>query len=151
MAQSLSKIFVHVIFSTKERYPYLSDPDIRRSMHAYLATVYRVNDCPALLVGGTADHVHVLCTLASTRDIAGVVRETKRKSSLWVKNEGRLLSKFYWQKGYGAFSLGRSQVDDVLAYIRNQENHHRRASFKDEFRRFLDLYNIEYDERYVWD
>jgi len=151
MSQSLSKIWTHLIFSTKERYPFLSDETIRHEMHSYLATILKANNCPTLLVGGVADHVHLLFVLSKNHSIASIVWAIKRSSSKWVKGEGASLKKFYWQEGYGAFSVSQSDVERVQRYILNQETHHRRKTFQDEFRKFLKAYEVEYDERYVWD
>ena len=151
MSQSLSKIWTHLVFSTKERYPFLVDPTVRHDMHAYLATTLKANNCPTLLVGGVSDHVHALFILSKNHSIASIVWAIKRASSKWVKDEARELRKFHWQEGYGAFSVSQSHVEQVQKYILNQEKHHRKKTFKDEFREFLKKYEIGYDERYVWD
>ena len=151
MAQSLARLWTHLIFSTKERYPFLSDHVARNGMHAYLGTVLRSHDCPTLVVGGTEDHVHALFVLSRKHSIANIVKEIKRTSSAWIKTVERRYSKFRWQAGYGAFSVSQSHVDQVQRYIVNQEQHHRRKAFQYEFRAFLSKYEIEYDERYVWD
>ncbi len=151
MAQSLSKIVLHIIFSTKDRYPFLKDLETRAQLHAYMAGICRQQKSPAFLIGGVADHVHLLCHLNRTCTVADLVKEAKRSSSLWTKEEGGMLEKFAWQGGYGAFSVGQSQVDEVSKYISDQEVHHQRLSFQEEYRQFLRRYEIEYDERYVWD
>ncbi|HEY2973906.1 MAG TPA: transposase [Pyrinomonadaceae bacterium] len=146
MSQSLAKIWTHLIFSTKERYPFLSDETVRHDMHSYLAKVLKANNCPTLLVGGDSDVV-----LSKNHSIASIVWAIKRSSSKWVKGEGASLRKFHWQEGYGAFSVSQSDVERVERYILNQETHHRRKTFQDEFRGFLKKYQVDYDERYVWD
>jgi len=151
MPQSLAKILVHVIFSTKHRYPFLADKHIRHEMHAYLGGVCKAFGCPVLIVGGVADHVHILCSLSRNYSVAKIVGEIKRNSSKWVKTKGRGLRQFAWQNGYGIFSVSQSHVDRVRNYIAHQEEHHRRRSFQDEYRAFLKKYEIEYDERCVWD
>lgn len=151
MAQFLARLWTHLIFSTKERYPFLSDPSVRTDMQAYLGTVLRTHDCATLVVGGTADHVHALFALSRNYSIANIVKEVKRTSSSWIKTVDRRHSKFRWQSGYGAFSVSQSHVAQVRSYIMRQEQHHRRKTFQDEFRVFLKKYEIEYDERYVWD
>ena len=151
MAQSLAKVLVHVIFSTKNRYPFLSDKDIRNEMHAYLGGTLNKLDSVAILVGGSSDHIHILCRLSRKYSIAKVVGDIKRASSKWIKTKGKMLTKFEWQNGYGAFSIGKSETNRIKAYITNQEEHHKKKSFQDEFRLFLKSYEIEYDERYVWD
>jgi len=120
-------------------------------MHRYLATMLRKQDCETLIVNGVEDHVHALFALSRTHSIADVVKEIKRTSSSWVKELSPKLSKFHWQGGYGAFSVSQSNLEDVVRYIKNQEEHHKRVTFQDEYRAFLKAYGITYDERYVWD
>jgi REP element-mobilizing transposase RayT len=151
MAQSLAKILVHLVFSTKERQPFLTDPMARENTHRYLGGILARLDCQPITIGGVEDHVHLLFSFSRTEKFADVVKELKRASSLWVKSEFRELSDFAWQNGYGAFSLGFSQIDSVCSYIGNQEQRHRKISFQDEFRTLLRRYKIEFDERYVWD
>jgi len=151
MPQSLSKILVHNVFSTKERRSFLHDPNLRAELHCYLGGILKQHDCQPIVIGGVADHVHILSTLARTCDAATMVKELKRGSSLWIKKQNANLADFAWQNGYGIFSIGASQVPAVKRYILNQEEHHRRISFQDEFRTLLTRYGIEFDERYVWD
>ena len=151
MAQSIARVWTHLIFSTKDRFPFLSDKSLRLDMHAYLATVLRSHDCETLIVGGTEDHIHGLFSLSRNYSIATVVKEVKRTSSGWIKDVSSLQSKFHWQNGYGAFSVSHSKLEEVIRYIENQEAHHKRFTFQDEYRAFLKAYGIEYDERYVWD
>jgi putative transposase len=151
MAQSLARLWTHVIFSTKDRFPFLSDKSIRADSHAYLATVLRTHECETLLVGGTEDHVHALFALSRNYSIATVVKEIKRTSSSWIKGISPRQSKFHWQGGYGAFSVSQSHLNQVINCIERQEQHHLRVSFQDEYRAFLKKYDIEYDERYVGD
>jgi putative transposase len=151
MAQSLAKILIHTVFSTKERQPFLREPALRREMHHYLGGILNAHGCQPILVGGVADHVHLLSTLSRTCEPAQLVKELKRGSSLWIKEREPTLRDFAWQHGYGMFSLGFSQVGRVKRYIAGQEEHHRTLSFQDEFRLFLKRYQVEYDERYVWD
>jgi REP element-mobilizing transposase RayT len=151
MAQSLSCLWTHLIFSTKHRFPFLNDKILRREMHAYLAEMLRTHDCETLIVGGVEDHTHSLFALSRTHSIASVVKEVKRTSSGWIKGASRKLSKFHWQAGYAAFSVSQSNLVDVIRYIENQEEHHKRVTFQDEYRAFLKAYGVEYDERYVWD
>ena len=151
MAQSLSRLWTHLIFSTKDRFPFLRDKELRGEMHAYLAEMLRVHDCETLIVGGVEDHAHSLFALSRTHSIASVVKEVKRTSSGWIKTTSRKLSKFHWQAGYGAFSVSQSNLTAVIRYIENQEEHHKRITFQDEYRRFLEAYGVEFDERYIWD
>ena len=150
MGQSLSKLYVHLIFSTKDREPLLLGA-LRRQTHAYLATLLNNQDSPALKVGGTADHVHILFRLSKNSALANVVEKIKTSSSRWIKTQGRGLGEFHWQNGYGGFSVSPGKLDEVVKYINRQETHHRAVSFQDEYRRFLKQYDVEYDERYVWD
>ncbi|HEV7226706.1 MAG TPA: IS200/IS605 family transposase [Pirellulales bacterium] len=151
MPQSLAQIYLHIVFSTKERRPFLQDRSIRDEMHAYLGGVCNNLGCPILRVGGVADHVHLLCRFGRTITVADLVQELKRESSKWAKTKSDSLRDFHWQNGYGAFSISPGHVESVRSYIANQEEHHRIVTFQDEFRRSLAKYGVEYDERYVWD
>ena len=148
MSQSLSRIYLHIIFSTKDRYPYLENREIRAELHAYLGGVAKSIDCQPVIVGGVADHVHVLVCFPRTKTVADVVKELKRASSVWLK--GNLSNKFSWQAGYGVFSVSQSNVDQVKRYIRDQEAHHSLVSFQDEYRQFLEKHSVVYDENYIW-
>ncbi|EMI17700.1 transposase IS200-family protein [Rhodopirellula maiorica SM1] len=150
MGQSLVQIYVHLVFSTKGRKPFLKVDTDRKQMHGYLAGVCKNHNSPAVTIGGVEDHVHLLCRLGKTIDIAKLIREMKSDSSEWAKSTLGI-AKFYWQSGYGAFSISPSHVDALKKYIANQEEHHRKESFQDEFRRLCAKYGIELDERYVWD
>jgi putative transposase len=151
MAQSLAKILVHIVFSTKYRRPFLHHKSLRDELHRYLGGILAKHDCQPLVIGGVADHVHILSTLSRTCEVAELVKEAKRGSSLWLKTTRPELRDFAWQNGYGIFSIGFSQVAAVRNYIAGQEEHHRQVSFQDELREFLRRYEIEFDERYVWD
>ena len=151
MSQSLVQIHVHVVFSTKHRQPYLENHAFRDRAHRYLAGICKNLDCPALMVGGVQDHVHLLCRLGRTVAIADLIRDLKRDSSKWVKAEQSTLAEFHWQQGYGAFSVSPSHVDALKEYITDQEKHHQAETFQDEFRRLCRKYGVEIDERYVWD
>ena len=151
MAQSLGKILVHTVFSTKDRRPFLRGQTVREELHRYMGGILAHHDCQPVIVGGVEDHVHVLCALSRTGTAADMVREVKRGSSLWVKTQGREWEDFAWQSGYGIFSIGHSQLETVRGYIAAQAEHHRKVSFQDEFRQLLRRYDIAFDERYVWD
>jgi len=150
MPQSLARIIVHCIFSTKERSPFFSN-DMRAPIHAYLATVARDAGCHAYRVGGVANHVHLALALPRTKSVADIIELLKISSSKWIKIQFPRLNNFSWQQGYGAFSVGASELDNLIRYIDNQEEHHRVKTFQEEYRLFLSKYEIEYDERYVWD
>ena len=151
MAHSLAHVYLHLVFSTKNQYPFLLDDSLRRDTFAYLGGICRQLRTPALKVGGAHDHVHILCRFSRTITIANLLYEIKRGSSKWVKTRDRSLRDFYRQNGYGAFSVGLSGLDAVSRYIERQEIRHKTESFKEEFRRILDDHDIEYDERYIWD
>ena len=151
MPQSLSAVYIHLIFSTKDRTPFLQDSDLRTETHAYLGGISKKLECPPLITGGTADHIHLLARLGRTVTQANWLKELKRVSSGWVKEQNERLAKFAWQAGYGTFSVSASNVEKVRTYIAGQEEHHRRVSFQEEYREFLRRYGIEWDERYVWD
>ena len=151
MSQSLAKILLHAAFSTKDRFPFLQNTAIREEMHAYLGGILENLDCHAMAVGGVSDHVHLLFSFARVETVADVIKELKRSSSAWVKTKSPAMKKFAWQSGYGVFSIGFSQTKAVQAYIAGQERRHRKLSFQDEMREFLRRYEIDFDERYVWD
>jgi putative transposase len=151
MPQSLSQILLHIVFSTKERRPFLRDDAIRAELHRYLGGIVQVNKCHPHIVNGVEDHVHLLCALYRDIPVSTLVRELKRSSSLWIKEKGPDYRNFAWQSGYGAFSIGYSQLADVQHYIAKQGEHHRKVSFQEEFRKFLDRYAVKYQEVYVWD
>lgn len=151
MPQSLAKILVHTVFSTKDRRPFLRDKMVREELHRYVGGILARLDCQPVIVGGVEDHVHLLCALSRTCEAAEMVKEVKRGSSLWLKTQDADLRDFAWQSGYGIFSIGFSQIASVRRYIAGQEEHHRKVSFQDEFRLLLKRYEIQFDERYVWD
>jgi REP element-mobilizing transposase RayT len=151
MSQSLAKILVHVVFSTKDRRPFLRDPLLREELHHYLGGILNQLGCQPVIAGGVADHVHILCVLSRTVTAAEMVKEVKRGSAVWLKTKSPELQDFAWQNGYGIFSIGFSQLGTVRDYIAGQADHHRRVSFQDELREFLRRYEISGDERYLWD
>lgn len=138
-----------MIFSTKDRVDLIRE-DVKDGLHGYLATVCRELGSDLCIVGGTGNHAHVLCNLPRTIAIAKLVEEIKRPSSKWMKQQHGVRA-FAWQNGYGAFSIGESQLAAARKYVENQAGHHQRKTFQEEFREFLKRYNIAYDERYVWD
>ena len=150
MPQSFTKLCAHLIFSTKNRQPFL-DEKIRPRVHGYLATIVRSIDSPFVVVGGVADHVHSLFDMGKMHAPVEFVEQVKRESSKFVKTLGPGYGRFYWQRGYGMFSVSPTHLADVEKYIRDQQSHHEKKTFQEEYREFLDRYGIEYDERYVWD
>lgn len=150
MPQSLSSVLIHLIFSTKNREPFISS-GVEKNLHRYMAKIFRSLKSPSLTIDGTSDHVHILFSLSRVITIADLVEEVKKNSSKWIKTEGPEFRNFHWQSGYGAFSIGQSQVPTLKRYIAQQKVHHQRVTFQDEYRKFLKKYGVEYDERYVWD
>ena len=150
MAQSLASILVHLVYSTKHRAPLLPH-DPYPELHAYAQGILKTQKCHLLEMNNVADHVHILFDLHRTEALSNVVMHVKKGSSRWLKEQSPDFQQFDWQEGYGAFSVGRSQREEVIAYIKEQPRRHVRLSFQEEFRKFLDIYEIEYDERYVWD
>jgi putative transposase len=148
MPQSFAAVYLHAVFSTKDRAPYLAEPGLRRDMHAYLVEVSKRLECPMIEIGGVEDHIHALVKFSRTTSIADWMRETKKASSAFGKSR---LPSFGWQQGYGVFSVDERGLDAVRAYIQTQEDHHRKVSFQDEFRRILIEHGLEWDERYIWD
>lgn len=150
MSQSLSSILVHLVFSTKNREPFIT-PIIEAELHPYMTTVLRELKSPSLAIDGTSDHVHVLFSLARVVTVAYLVEDLKTSTSKWIKTKEHEFRNFHWQRGYGAFSIGQSNLEILKRYLRNQKAHHQRLTFQDEYRKFLTSYGVEYDERYVWD
>jgi putative transposase len=151
MPQSLSVVYLHLVFSTKDRRPFLRDPILRGEMHAWLGGASRELGCPSVLVGGVEDHVHILARLGRTISQADWVKELKRTSSIWIKEHDRNSRDFAWQAGYGVFSVSASNREAVRDYIARQEEHHLKQSYQDEYRFLLKKHGEEWDERYVWD
>jgi len=150
MGQSLVKNYLHIVFSTKHREPII-DQQIETELHNYLGGICNKLDCQAIIVGGFSDHIHILCMLSKKIALVKLVEELKSHSSKWVKTKGNKYRNFYWQDGYGAFSVNPSEVDVVVKYIANQREHHSKKTFQNEYRAFLEKYNVEFDERYVWE
>ena len=150
MAQSLSCILIHLIFSTKMRQP-LIPSDVKQELHSYMAGISRSQDAFVHEIGWTEDHTHLLVSLPRTLCLSKLIEEIKRGSSKWIKTKGEQYRLFAWQNGYGAFSIGQSNYDALRRYIQNQVEHHKKVSFQDEFRSFLKKYKVPYDEKYVWD
>jgi REP element-mobilizing transposase RayT len=150
MPQSLSLILIHLVFSTKHREPFITAA-VEPELHAYLAAVMRECRSPSLIINGTSNHVHALFSLSRTGAVAEVAEEVKKRSSKWMKSKGAEFRNFQWQAGYGAFSIGQSNVAALKRYIAGQKEHHRRRTFEEEYRAFLEKYGVAFDERYVWE
>ena len=150
MGQSLVKNYVHIVFSTKYRAP-LIHPPYDAELYSYLGGICKRLESPVLIAGGYVNHVHILCMLSKKMALMKLLEELKSHSSKWMKTKDKSLINFYWQDGYGAFSVNPAEVDVVIAYIANQKRHHGKKSFQDEYRFYLKKYGVAYDERYVWD
>lgn len=150
MPQSLSQVYVHLTFSTKNRAPIIST-DIQDRLFKYLGGICVGLECTPIQIGGHKDHVHILCLLSRKISQMNLVEELKKQSSKWIKTIDAKYSDFYWQGGYGVFSVNPTEKDLVISYIKNQAVHHQKRTFEDEFRAFLVKYAVEFDERYVWD
>jgi len=150
MGQTLVKNYLHIIFSTKHRNP-LIDARIETEFHHYLGGICKNLECQPLIVGGYTDHIHILSMLSKKITLVSYMKELKVNSSKWIKTKGELYEDFFWQDGYGAFSVNPKQTEAVKKYISNQHQHHQKVGFKDEYRVFLKKYGVDYDERYVWD
>ena len=150
MPQSLSAVYVHLVFSTKERRPFLRDETVRTSLHSYLGGTSKRLRCAPIITGGVEDHVHLLALFGRTITQAEWVKELKRVSNLWLK-EKHLIRDFEWQGGYADFSVSVSNLEIVKKYIANQQYHHRKMNFQDELRTLLRRHEVDWDERYIWD
>ncbi|HEV2841594.1 MAG TPA: IS200/IS605 family transposase [Chthoniobacterales bacterium] len=148
MSSSHCNLLYHIVFSTKKREPWLT-ATIRRRVHEYLGGAIRNEGRIALIVNGTADHVHILAKLRQDKAISKVVGELKANSSGWISRTFKAAAGFEWQEGYGAFTVSESQLSKVYRYIERQEEHHRRISFLEEFKTLLKAHGLPFDERYL--
>jgi putative transposase len=156
MPQSLSRLVVHAVFSTKNRERVFLKPVIRNALCAYAGGILRNLGCPSIVIGAAPDHMHLLFVLSRTASVADVIGTVKRETSCWIKTQEPerkypALVKFHWQDGYGAFSVSESNRSAAQAYVEGQEQHHRRRSFQEEYRLLLEKHGVPFDERYVWD
>ncbi len=150
MGQSLVNNYLHIVFSTKHR-ELLIHPPVEADLHSYLGGICNKLECQVLIVGGYTDHIHILCKLSKKIALMKLIEELKSHSSKWIKTQGIEYANFYWQDGYGAFSVNPAEVETVIAYIANQHQHHSKKTFQNEYRAFLIKYKVEFDERYVWE
>ena len=149
MANTYINILIHTVFSTKNRESWLSS-SLRERLYPYMCGIARENGLKVLCIGGTDNHIHILLSLDSTTSIAQAMQLIKGGSSKWIHETFPELRLFSWQEGYGAFSIGISNVDETKKYIENQEKHHSKESFRDEYLKFLRKNNIDFDEKYLW-
>lgn len=150
MPQSLVRNYLHITFSTKNRVALIDEP-IQDELYKYLGGICKNNECNPIIVGGHYDHIHILCLLSQKIALMRLIEEIKSHSSKWIKTKGVNYANFYWQNGYGSFSVNPAEIDVVRKYILHQGEHHKKVAFQEEYRAFLKKYNVEYDERYVWD
>jgi putative transposase len=150
MPQSLIKNYIHITFSTKNRLSFII-PEIREELFRYLGGICKNLECHPVIVGGHKDHIHILCLLSKKVALMNLLEEIKSHSSKWIKTKGENFKNFYWQNGYGAFSVNPSEIEVVKNYIEHQDEHHKNKTFQDEYLAFLKKYKVDYDERYVWD
>ena len=149
MAQSLSKIFLHIVFHVKCTSPTIDEEHWER-VHSYIGELINTTGCQTLQVGGVANHIHAVCLLSRNENVAHLVEEMKRNSSRWIKTLSPKYKNCAWQGGYGVFSISQSVVDKTIRYVQNQKQHHAKKTFQTEYIQFLKLYNVEYDEKYVF-
>jgi REP element-mobilizing transposase RayT len=150
MPQSLAQIYLHIIFSTKHRRPLIGS-DVKEELYKYIGGICKDLECHPIQVGGYYDHVHILCNLSKKIAVMKLLEEVKKGSSKWIKTKGGDYEGFYWQDGYGAFSVSYSELNTVKEYICNQYEHHTNQTFQEESRILFKKYNVDYDEKYIWD
>lgn len=149
MAQTLTSLIIHIVFSTKHRVPIIT-PEIEPDLFNYMGGILKNNSSPLLAAGGVSDHVHLLVSQSKNIALSVLLQDVKKDSSSWIKTKGEVFKDFHWQDGYGAFSVSKSEVPEVKLYIANQKEHHRKQTFQEELIQLLEQYGIEYDERYLW-
>ena len=152
MPQSVAKVPIHIVFSTKHRKPLLQDRSLRNEICAYMATILRDRvDSPPIIINAVEDHIHALVLLSRKFAVMNVLEKMKTETSKWIKKQSHAVREFSWQGGYGAFGVSESNIPQLKRYIQNQEEHHRRMTFQDEFRELCTRHRIELDDRYAWD
>lgn len=150
MGQSLSQLYVHLTFGTKDRYPFIKN-EFESRLHSYISATLKKYESPSLITNSVTDHVHILFRLSKNYALAKVVEELKKQSSKWIKELSDGNTKFAWQSGYGAFSVSSSKVNTVIEYVKNQKQHHKKLSYQEEVEEFIKQYDvIEYDSKYFW-
>ena len=149
MGSTLTNLVYHAVFSTKGRAPMII-PEIRDDLYRYMGGIVKREDCVLLQIGGISDHVHMVIRLKPIYPLSEIMKKVKGSSSKWINEHKRLVDKFAWQEGYGAFTVSESQIPVVIHYLQEQEKHHRNFSFKEEFIKILKRHNVDFDERYLW-
>jgi putative transposase len=150
MSQSLSNVLSHIVFSTKQRQQWL-DKEICKELYPYINKILESNSCHPYKVGGVSDHIHIACSLGKTIPICKLIEEIKKNTSKWIKTKGFKFADFYWQSGYGMFSISQTHMDALKCYIENQEKHHQISTFQAEYILLLQKNNVDYNEQYLWD
>lgn len=150
MGQSLVKNYVHITFSTKNRVPLISE-EVENELYSYIGGICKKLECSPIKIGGFYDHVHIFTSLSKKISLMILLEKVKANSSKWIKSKGDSFSKFYWQNGYGAFSVNPHEIDKVISYIEKPKEHHKKKTFQDEYRAFLKKYSVEFDEKFIWD
>jgi REP element-mobilizing transposase RayT len=149
MSQSITQLYLHIVFSTKNHVPFLGT-QIRSELFKYIGGILNNLECTSIKIGGVDDHIHILCRLSKKIAVVSLLEEIKKSSSKWIKTKGNEFRDFHWQDGYGAFTVSPAGVDNVSLYIENQEEHHSKKKFRDEYLELLKSNNADYDERYLW-
>ena len=149
MAQSLSKLYVHIIFHVKSTAKQIRKED-QSELYAYMASIIKINESIPIIINGVGNHVHILCIMSKNIALAKLVEEIKKNSSRWIKTKSNYYQKFAWQGGYTGLSVSQSVINKTIKYIQNQEEHHKKRSYQDEVKLFLDEYGIDYNEDYLW-
>jgi putative transposase len=150
MPQSLTKLYVHIVFSTKNRIPLITD-ELAPELYSYLGGTLNQLECTPIRINGHLDHIHILCCLSKKITVIKLLQEIKQSSSKWAKTKGIQYKNFYWQDGYGAFTVSAGNITRIVRYVENQKEHHRKKTFQKEYIGLLEKYGVEYDIRYVWD
>ena len=149
MAQSLCKIYLHIIFHIKTTSSAIEKSHWER-LHSYIGELINSTGCQTIQIGGTEDHVHAVCLLSRNENVSHLLEEMKRNSSRWLKTLSPKYEKFAWQGGYAIFSVSESVIEKTIEYVKNQEEHHRKRTFQEEYKMFLQLYHIEFEEKYLF-
>ena len=149
MAQTLVSLMVHVIFSTKNREAFITS-EIEPELFAYVGGILKNHESRLLDAGGKADHIHLLVSQSKNVSLSSLLKDVKKDSSSWIKTKGNQFRNFHWQDGYGAFSIGKSDIRELKRYIAGQKEHHRKRTFQEELIEFLEVYGVAYDECYLW-
>jgi REP element-mobilizing transposase RayT len=150
MANTYTQIYVHIVFSVKGRQNLL-DKDWRDDLFSYIGGIVNAKGQKIFAVGGVADHVHLLISLKPNITISELVRDIKSNSAKWINESKLVMGKFQWQEGYGGFSCSKSHIDNTIGYIRNQDLHHKTISFKEEYMNLLNEFNIDFDDKYLFE